>query len=285
MYCTFKTNQPGTIMTVRENIIQISKNFRLDISHAIYDNIEYQGVNTLPVNRIYVILETKSPGESYITNHSVTPIQKLELFPEYIFFIPKDQALEYCFYPGVKIIAFHFNIEIFPGIDLFDGDTLFKKAPASRLVINQMLKLWDAKDNLGNTAILYGLIYSILGMFSDKTLKQLEKQRNNMQQFESLIQYVEERGNAQTTVGELADFCNLAQATLSKRFIRTAGVPLKTYLTRLLLRKASQQLLATDLKVREVSEELGFSSEYYFCRFFKKHTDMTPSSYRKFILQ
>ncbi len=272
-------------MAIHENILQLSKIFRLDISHAVYENIDLKGRNKLPANRIYLIQDVNSPGGSYIANHSVTPVQKLQLSPGYIYFIPKDQALEYCFYPGLRVIAFHFNIEVFPGIDLFDDDSLFKKKPASRGLIEQIIELWEDKDNLGNTVVLYGLIYSILGMFSDKTLKQLEKQRINMQPFESLIQYMEENGNAQTTVAVLAEFYNLPQDTLSKRFIRTSGISLKTYLTRLLLRKASQELLFTDLKVREVSKKLNFSSEYYFCRFFKKHTGMSPNSYRQFILK
>jgi AraC-like DNA-binding protein len=104
-----------------------------------------------------------------------------------------------------------------------------------------------------------------------------------MRQFESLMQYIEAKSDAQTTVGKLANFCNLPQDTLSKRFIRASGVPLQTCLTRLLLRKASQQLLSTDFKIKEISEKLGFTSEYYFCRFFKKHTGMRPGSYRQSI--
>jgi AraC-like DNA-binding protein len=268
-------------MNMRENILKISRNFRLDISHATYETLDCQGKNTLPLSRIFLILDAKSPNKSYIANHSLTPAQKLTLLPSHIYFMPKDQALEYNFYPGITLIAFHFSMEIFPGIDLFDGDSLFKKTPASKYLIKKMPELWKASNNLGNTAIFYGLIYSILGMFSDKTLRQLKKQRDSMRQFESLMQYVEAKSNAQTSVGELADFCNLPQDTLSKRFIRASGISLKTYLTRLLLRKASQQLISTDLKVKEVSEKLEFSSEYYFCRFFKKHTGMTPNSYRQ----
>ena len=197
--------------------------------------------------------------------------------------MPKDQDLEFNFCPGVTLIAFHFSMEIFPGIDLFDGDYLLKEKIAPPLLIDKITELWKGIDNLGNTAILHGLIYSLLGMFSSKTLKQLQKQQDSMLQFESLIQYIAKNANAQTTVGELADFCNLPQNILSKRFSQASGTPLKSYLTRLLLQKASQQLLSSDLKIREVSEKLSFSSEYYFCRFFKKHIGKSPGSYRKSI--
>jgi len=270
-------------MSISENILKISRNFSLDISHAVYETINARGMNTLPHNRIFLILKVESPEKSYIANHSLTPVQKLQLLPGNIYFMPKDQYLEYNFCPGTTLIAFHFSMEIFPGIDLFDGDSLFKKALAPQYLIEKMPELWESKNNLGNTAIFYGLIYSIVGMFSNKTLKQLDSQRESIRQFEALMQYIAEKSNAQTTVGELADFCNLPQDTLSKRFIRASGTPLKTYLTRLLLRKASQQLLSTNFKIKEISEKLGFSSEYYFCRFFKKHTAMRPSSYRQSI--
>jgi AraC-like DNA-binding protein len=223
----------------------------------------------------------KSPGASYIANHSLSPVMKVPLRPGYLYFMPKNQTLEYNFSPGVEVIAFHFSMEAFPGIDIFDGDTHFLERKAAPEIMHEAVALMTGPEDLGFTARLHGLVYWMLGKFTSKTVKELEQTRNAMLQFEPILKFVDQKCDAQTTVGSLSEMLNLNQDTLSKRFVRASGVPLKTYLTRTLLRKATQKLLSTDLKVKEVAETLGFSSEFYFCRFFKKHTGMTPNSYRK----
>jgi YesN/AraC family two-component response regulator len=41
-------------------------------------------------------------------------------------------------------------------------------------------------------------------------------------------------------------------------------------------------LLATEnLKIREIAEKLEFTNEFYFSRFFKKHSGMAPAQFRK----
>ncbi len=40
-------------------------------------------------------------------------------------------------------------------------------------------------------------------------------------------------------------------------------------------------LTDTNLLIRQISANLGFSDEYYFCNFFRKKTGLSPSQYRK----
>ena len=44
---------------------------------------------------------------------------------------------------------------------------------------------------------------------------------------------------------------------------------------------AKDKLLTTDKSVSDIADELGFESIYYFTRFFKKLTGVTPSVFRK----
>ena len=270
-------------MDISASLIQMSKYFRLDISHAVYEEVSVCGKNTLPYNRLFMVTAAVEPERAYIANHSIEPVQVIKLIPGQLYFMPKNQQLEFHFAPGVTVVAFHFTMELFPGIDLFDDETLFKEAPVPEYILKNLLELWRQPNTIGNIAIMHSYVYSMLGMFSDKTLKELHKRREVMKQFESLLQHIEEKADAQTTIGQLAEYCNLAQDALSKRFIRASGDSLKNYLTRQLIRKASQMLLTGDYKIKEIAEILNFTSEYYFCRFFKKHTGMRPGEYRESI--
>ena len=44
---------------------------------------------------------------------------------------------------------------------------------------------------------------------------------------------------------------------------------------------AIRELTATARPIWDIADALGFSSQFYFTNFFKKHTGMTPSEYRK----
>ncbi len=270
-------------MSISNNILELSKHFRLFISHAKYKWFDYPGSNTLPVNRIWAVEEVKASGGCYIENHSSQPVQRLYLQPGRIYFMPGNQTLKYDFHPGVKLIAFHFNIEIFPGIDLFDNETSFMELPDSMNLIARTKEFWNKDDDLGNTVILYGLFYMLAGMFSNKSLNDIAKSYHKRRQFTKLLEHIEANCNAMTTVSELAELQHMTCSAFSKAFIRSLGIAPKHYMTRLLLNKATSQLLLSDLKIKEVSEILGFNNEYYFCKFFKKHTGMTPQAYRNYI--
>lgn len=47
------------------------------------------------------------------------------------------------------------------------------------------------------------------------------------------------------------------------------------------IKHAEQMIKTTDLSIKEVSEQLGFSSPYYFSSVFKKYYLMSPKEYVK----
>ena len=59
------------------------------------------------------------------------------------------------------------------------------------------------------------------------------------------------------------------------------GMTPKQFLTRTLLNRACALLLRGNRLAREVALELGFTNEFYFSRFFRKQTGMTPQEFRK----
>jgi len=268
----------------RKSLVELSGNLRLIVSHARYGKANFHGSNTHPHNRIYIVEKTKSPDKSYIANLSASPGQKVILRPGHVYFMPKDQTVEWNFTPGVTFVAFHFGLEIFRGIDLFDGDSEFLERPVSEDFTREIRELMESSDDLGHAVRLHGMIYSLSSMFTDKTMKAVEQARELMREYAPIIHYIEEKCDAQATIAELVDHFGMTRNSLSKGFAQTVGVPLKTFMTRCLLRKVTQQLLTTGLDSKQIAEELGFSSEYYFCRFFKKHTGMTPKAYRSDIL-
>ncbi|MBN2641298.1 MAG: AraC family transcriptional regulator, partial [Victivallales bacterium] len=53
------------------------------------------------------------------------------------------------------------------------------------------------------------------------------------------------------------------------------------FITRSLVRKASLLLGGAVIPVKEVADRLHFNSEYYFSRFFKQQTGMSPREFQR----
>ena len=56
---------------------------------------------------------------------------------------------------------------------------------------------------------------------------------------------------------------------------------LKQYYEEQLAQRAKEELVLTEKRINEVAQEMDFSDEFYFSRFFKKMTGTSPREYRK----
>ena len=80
---------------------------------------------------------------------------------------------------------------------------------------------------------------------------------------------------------ELAREFHVSRAKLDRDFRRYVGQTLHTALNTFRIGRAVELLLGTDMKVRDIANECGFSDEYYFYAFFKKATGKTPLAVRR----
>ena len=83
------------------------------------------------------------------------------------------------------------------------------------------------------------------------------------------------------TAEEVAAATGIGAKQLGRIFRRYEQCTLTEYIHSCRVSEAMHLITSTDLSLREISDRLGFSSEYYFNSFFKKHTGITPGNYRK----
>ena len=82
------------------------------------------------------------------------------------------------------------------------------------------------------------------------------------------------------TVPEMAAACGVSESYLYVVF-RREGVTPNSVKLQVLCEMAVDLLTTTDLRVEEIAEYLGFSSDAYFRKIFKKQTGMSPIATRK----
>jgi AraC family L-rhamnose operon regulatory protein RhaS len=81
-------------------------------------------------------------------------------------------------------------------------------------------------------------------------------------------------------VYELARKSGVSRSHLDREFKKLFGVSLGEYIRHFKLDHAMQELRQTDSSITEISDRLGFDSVQAFCMFFKRHSGVTPQTYR-----
>ncbi|OKP89169.1 response regulator [Paenibacillus sp. P32E] len=115
-------------------------------------------------------------------------------------------------------------------------------------------------------------------LFDCRTL-QSTNQENDI--VEKLEHYISSHLAEDLSMTRLGMVFNHHPYYLSRLYKQTTKTGLLDYITELRLNKAKLLLQESDLRVQEVSQAVGFISEGYFYRFFKKTVGMTPSEYRE----
>lgn len=82
------------------------------------------------------------------------------------------------------------------------------------------------------------------------------------------------------TLEKIAWDLNVSKEHLCRTFRREAGKTPREALRQLQIDSAKNLLVNSQLDVQQISDRTGFSSPNMFCRFFKKHSSLTPSEYR-----
>ncbi len=83
------------------------------------------------------------------------------------------------------------------------------------------------------------------------------------------------------SVEDMSKIAGLSNRRFHDVFIKVMGVTPKKYVTALKIKGAEELLKNTPFSIAEISDRLGYSSQFHFCNAFKRSKKITPSQYRK----
>ena len=98
---------------------------------------------------------------------------------------------------------------------------------------------------------------------------------------ESLQGYIRSHLKEDLSLNRLSEIFHFHPVYLSRVFKETIGVTIGDYINQERLKAAEELLINSRLSVIEISRAMGFATDNYFCRWFRKQTGVSPHRYRK----
>jgi len=95
------------------------------------------------------------------------------------------------------------------------------------------------------------------------------------------IRIIEQHYGDNISLSMVAERLQLNPSYLSRIFKEKVGQNFLAYVTSMRLEKSKLLLMQSDLKIKDISEQLGYIKVNYFIKLFREATGITPNEYRK----
>lgn len=95
------------------------------------------------------------------------------------------------------------------------------------------------------------------------------------------INYVKEHLSTPLTAQKMAEMVHLNSSYFSVLFKEETGLTFTDFITKERLRKAKELLLCSDMKMYEITEQIGYQTPSHFVKVFQEQEGMTPKKFRE----
>lgn len=170
------------------------------------------------------------------------------------------------------------NIYTKPYIQL--SDELFEEIAT----LFNKIKLLETATESFNQSIVKSYLQLILALSSrEKQLFQCVElsEKTNLNAVSNFKTVLEDHFIKEKSVAFYADFFHLSVDAFSKKVKKTFGKTPSILIQERMLLEAKKKLHLTYKSIKEIANELGFEDEFYFSRYFKKLTNVSPKTFRE----
>ena len=102
--------------------------------------------------------------------------------------------------------------------------------------------------------------------------------------FQSFTALIDEHYREHWSLSDYARVLNVTQARLADICRRLSGSSSKSLVYEKQIEEAKWQLIYAATAINVISDEMGFKDPAYFCRFFTRHTGLSPREFRRQVL-
>ena len=164
------------------------------------------------------------------------------------------------------------------------GGHELRLSPADVVALEQVMRQLLAEylgDGVWRTPMMGVLLHQLLIHLSRLYLEQLREDGQEETILRRFLELVMEHYSEVHEVSAYAALLHVSAGHLNDVVKQQSGKTCIEHIREILLVEARRRLLHTELPVNQIGDELGFEDAAYFNRFFKRHTGVTPLTYRK----
>ncbi|EQC2552352.1 AraC family transcriptional regulator [Enterobacter cloacae] len=162
---------------------------------------------------------------------------------------------------------------------LLQQQQVARRGPRTGAFLLQTLNELHMQPTEQDTARL--VVLSLLSHCRDLLGSEIHTDSRSRALFEAIRLFIDEHHASALTRDSVAEAFYISPNYLSHLFQKTGNVGFNEYLTQTRLEHARQLLKGYDLKIKDIAARCGFMDSNYFCRLFRKHTERSPSEYRR----
>lgn len=111
--------------------------------------------------------------------------------------------------------------------------------------------------------------------------QQREQSSHSQIRLQIMMQYIHTNYASQISLPDIAGSAGVSKSSALSLFHKYLKIAPVNYLILYRLKKASELLITTEMKLAAVAQKTGFNNIGYFCRRYKIHYGITPTEYRK----
>jgi len=269
---------------------------RLDNSFIISDKVHILPAKNIPFRTNMVALAVVEEGYIEINldldHYKITPSQMLIVYPEQIFnYVNKDKNTKYFFF----IFDQKYFEDIFINIqNIINMFLIIKENPVIDLNPLEIEKIKDfyffikkhIKEEKSEFTIpmlqnlIKSLFYQICQIVSQKDLISTSPKTRKEEVFERFIRLLREQYKQEHKVSFYANELCITSKYLSSVIKQVSGYTVSKWINDYVILEAKALLKSSDRTILEISEDLNFSNQSFFSKYFKQHTGISPKQYR-----
>lgn len=257
----------------RNDLVNIFNSSRFYLRHYAkgtypYRNREYKA---MPVNRLFFPLCNPNGDDNLIADHN----NSYTLVPGRFYFVPAYLPVIFLLDEKLEFLSVHTNLFIFPGVELFSACNHMLELP-QQPEFQELLELFPtSNNNFIAAAKVGGLAFSIMARLLSSYDEEAFQGPLSLKQYMHLTNYLVKRGDAQTSVSELASICGESRECFTRHFKERTGITPKQFIDRVIIGRCLE-LLQNGRSSKEIASLMNFSSEYVFSRYFKRNINESP---------
>lgn len=246
----------------------------LECGYATVDKeLQWSGAVTNPIfSRLYYILE----GEFTVRGKDggVYRIAKGGCY-----LLPAGYSFSFSCEERVEQIYFHLRLPDSGGMDILRNCAEPISLPFPDQRARELLRMMKKQENLMGLKVRLQILDTLHDLLSSRQIS-LETHTYSGLVIDT-IRYVDAHLSVQININALAAQSFVAASTLTRRFRKETGMSIGQYIDEQIMARAEQLLRNSTQSVAQISDQLGFSDQFYFSRKFREKFGVPPREYRK----